>query len=234
MKSLITILAVIALLSLNLSAQTGGSTPTEVTKAFSQKFPKATEVKWGKECSKEWEAEFKMDGKEYSANFDNSGKWMETERKICPSTLPKAIKKTIMQDFLGYKVVEAEATVSAKGKAYEVEFANCKHWISATFDNNGKALHKNKWAIKHCDKSKMKSECKEAKENCKENKECKEVKAECKEAKAECKEAKAECKEAKAECKEAKAECKETKAKCHDKKECKEKPACCKDSKAKK
>lgn len=204
MKSLITILAIAALLSLNLSAQTGGSTPTEVTKAFSQKFPKATEVKWGKECSKEWEAEFKMDGKEFSANFDNSGKWMETEREICPSTLPKAIKKTIMQDFLGYKVVEAEATVNSKGRAYEVEFANCKQGISATFDNNGKVLHKNKWEIKHCDKSKMKSECKQTKE----------------------------CKEAKEKCGDKK-ECKEVKAKCDDKKDCKNQPECCKE-KAKK
>jgi hypothetical protein len=192
MKSLIAVFALIALLSLNLSAETSGTAPAEVTKAFSQKFPKATEVKWCKECSKEWEAEFKMDGKEFSANFDNLGKWMETEREICPSTLPKAIKKTIMQDFLGYKVVEAEATVSAKGKAYEVEFANCKQGISATFDNNGKVLHKNKWTIKECCKSKMKAECKE-------NKKCKEAREKCQDKK-HCKEQPDCCKE-KAKCK---------------------------------
>ncbi|MEH6408263.1 MAG: hypothetical protein V7767_13365, partial [Leeuwenhoekiella sp.] len=47
--------------------------PNAVNEAFAKKFPNAKSVKWDKETETEWEAEFKMDGMEYSANFTDEG-----------------------------------------------------------------------------------------------------------------------------------------------------------------
>src|SRR5216683_4680125 len=64
--------------------------PAAVQKAFEQKFPKATKVGWGKENEKEWEAEFTFNGSKLSANFTSDGVWVETEKEIAISELPKA------------------------------------------------------------------------------------------------------------------------------------------------
>ena len=41
--------------------------------------PAATDVKWGKESAKEYEAEFRLNGNNVSANFGSDGAWVETE-----------------------------------------------------------------------------------------------------------------------------------------------------------
>lgn len=171
MKSLITIFAIMALLSLNVTAKTGNAVPNEVKKSLSQKYPKATEIKWEKETAKEWEAEFKLDGKEYSANFDTKGKWIETEHEIDYKDVASAVKKTLKKDFADYKILETQVTKSAKGKAYEFELCNCKEIIEVNIDINGKVTGKEQVneEDEKCEKSEMNEKCKEHKE-CKENK----------------------------------------------------------------
>lgn len=74
-------------------AQTQTNAPKNVTDAFSKKFPTAKKVKWNKENETEWEAEFKMNGEEYSANFTSEGIWKETEHEIEKSDTPSAVKQ---------------------------------------------------------------------------------------------------------------------------------------------
>ncbi len=93
--------------------------PTAVTTAFSQKFPTVKKAKWNKENETEWEAEFKMNGKEYSANFTAEGIWKETEYEISAAEIPVAVKQTLARDFTGYKIEESEISETAAGKIYE-------------------------------------------------------------------------------------------------------------------
>lgn len=79
MKNVFFVIAVVAIFSLNACGQTSKDVPENIKTAFSQKFPNATKVKWDKENEKEWEAEFKMDGKECSVNFDNNGAILKEE-----------------------------------------------------------------------------------------------------------------------------------------------------------
>jgi len=114
--------------------------PAKVKTAFEQKFPNATKVSWDKENAKEWEAEFKMEGKEYSANFDADGNWKETEYEIRKSDIPTAVKSTLDKDFNGYKIEEAEISETSDGTVYEFELEKGKSEIEVAISPNGKLV----------------------------------------------------------------------------------------------
>lgn len=96
--------------------------PEMVLKAFNQKFPNATNVKWDKENKNEYEAEFKWNGGKYSANFDKSGEWLETESPTTFNQLPEEVKKAFNTSYKNAKVKGVSKTETSKGKTiYEVE-----------------------------------------------------------------------------------------------------------------
>ena len=138
MKNLILGIAVSALISMSACAQK--DVPVAVKTTFSQKFAKATEVKWDKENKTEWEAEFKLDGKEYSANFDLKGIWLETEYKITANEIPAAVKTTIDKDYAGYIMKESEISETTKGKVVEVKLTKGIKDEEICFDVNGKVI----------------------------------------------------------------------------------------------
>jgi len=55
--------------------------PQAVKDAFAKKYPQATDVEWIKEGSSKviYEAEFKSEGKEITAEFSESGEFLEEE-----------------------------------------------------------------------------------------------------------------------------------------------------------
>ncbi len=106
--------------------------PVVVSKAFAEKFKSAEKVKWSMEDAKEWEAEFMLNGKESSASYDLSGKWLETEMEIKKADLPAAVKTSLDKEFAGAKIEEVnhidspdftgyEIGLESKGKNYEVK-----------------------------------------------------------------------------------------------------------------
>ncbi len=116
--------------------------PENVLSAFSQKFTAATEIKWSRENEKEWEAEFRMQGKEYSANFDNSGTWMETEYAINEEEIPARVKTTLENEFPGYKIEASEISETDGGKMNEFELKKEGALIEVSIDLNGKVVKK--------------------------------------------------------------------------------------------
>jgi hypothetical protein len=142
MKTSILIMAAALLISLNFYGQEVKDLPAGVKTAFIQKFPNATGVKWGKENAKEWEAEFKMDGKDYSANFDNAGGWMETEYKINNKEIPASVTTSIGKEFAGYKIDESEVSETDKGKVYEIVLTRGKEEIEVVYGLDGQLISK--------------------------------------------------------------------------------------------
>lgn len=90
--------------------------PAAVTKAFNSKFPAAKEVKWGKESAKEYEAEFKLNGNNVSANFKTDGSWVETETEINVADMPAAVTAAITKKYPGATISMAEKTEQPGGK----------------------------------------------------------------------------------------------------------------------
>jgi hypothetical protein len=111
--------------------------PEKVSKAFEQKFPTAQKVKWDKENEMEWEAEFKLKGEEYSANFSVDGVWKETEHEIEESAIPAIVKQTLESEFAGYEIEEAEISETAEGIVYEFALENDDQEMEVAIAPNG-------------------------------------------------------------------------------------------------
>jgi Putative beta-lactamase-inhibitor-like, PepSY-like len=114
--------------------------PDNVKNEFAKKYPSAQSVKWASEEANEWEAEFKINGTEMSASFDNKGVWLETETEISVKELPASVTNTIAKDFVGFKTGAVSTNETPKMKGYEVELTNGETSLEVIFDNSGKVI----------------------------------------------------------------------------------------------
>ena len=147
MERIIYLLLTAALMSNAACAQkiSADKVPAAVTSAFKAKFPNATKTSWELENANEYEAGFKLNGEEVSANFDNTGKWLETETEIKVSALPAAVQAALTKDFAGFKIEEASKIDSAKnGNCYEAEIEKGEETFDVLFAPDGKMLSKTK------------------------------------------------------------------------------------------
>ncbi|MFC0876204.1 PepSY-like domain-containing protein [Saccharicrinis sp. FJH2] len=144
MKSVTLTIALLSALMLNACGQPNVKVPEQVKAAFAKKFPNAKHVEWGKESETEWEAEFRINGMEYSANYDTSGKWLETESEISKKDLPESIKNTITKDFSGYKTDEAEISETRDGVFYEIKLERKGEALEIVFNKSGKVIKQKK------------------------------------------------------------------------------------------
>jgi hypothetical protein len=112
--------------------------PKSAKDTFSKLYPKTTEVKWDKE-NQDYEASFKLNGKDMSVIFDKDGKVMETETAIEISKLPKGVDKYVMDNFKEYKITGAAKIIKANGEEiFEAEITKGKDKKDLFFDANGK------------------------------------------------------------------------------------------------
>ena len=117
------------------------TSPAAVQAAFKAKFPTVQKAKWDMEDQNEWEAEFKTDGKEMSANFSTDGTWLETETELKAADLPQAVKDAIASQFAGYKMEEASMVQTAEMAAgYEVELEKGETTIEVLFGADGTVI----------------------------------------------------------------------------------------------
>jgi uncharacterized membrane protein YkoI len=142
MKNLIVLAGISVMLATTACAQKGKLAPEKVQTAFKAKFPMAEKVKWDKENEAEWEAEFELDEKEYSANFKTDGTWLETEHEISKAEVPAAVSAALKKDFAAYEIEEMEVSETTKGSFYEFELEKGKEKMEVAFDKTGKLVKK--------------------------------------------------------------------------------------------
>lgn len=100
----------------------GGDAPKVVQLAFEQKFPNAGSVKWDKENAHEYEASFSWNGLNYSANFKDSGEWLETESPLEFGQLPTAVQSAVNASWKSDKIKTVCKIINSKGQTkFEIE-----------------------------------------------------------------------------------------------------------------
>jgi len=120
-----------------------GNIPPAVEKAFGEKFPGATGVKWDKENAHEYEASFLWKGQRYSANFNESGEWLETESTVTFHSLPEKIKSAFNDGHKGATVKAAASIENSKNNlSYEVEYKEGVKTHEAFYSSDGTELKK--------------------------------------------------------------------------------------------
>ena len=138
MKKIILIVASIFVFSAFVFA---AKPPVKVQKAFEAKFPDAVKVKWIKENSKEWEAEFSVNSVKTSANFKTTGDWVETESQINVSELPDAVTDEIKKLHPKGEITTAFRIESAKdGIRYEADVKTGKKTTEVILKEDGSSL----------------------------------------------------------------------------------------------
>jgi hypothetical protein len=143
MRKATILMAVVLIASMQACTQTE-DVPGKVKTAFAEQFSNTTKISWDKENETEWEAEFKMNGKEYSANFDNNGNWKETEYEIEESEIPTVVKNTLNSEFVDYEVDDIEVSETPEGVFYEFELEKGRDEIDVIINKNGNIINSDK------------------------------------------------------------------------------------------
>jgi hypothetical protein len=140
MKKNIILVLVFAIFSLPVFCQK--HVPENVKKEFAKKYPSALSVNWGNEEANEWEAEFKIEGTEVSASYDNKGTWLESETEITAKDLPAAVTNTLTKEFSGYKTGKMSTIENPQMKGFELVLKKGEISLEVIFDNSGKIIKK--------------------------------------------------------------------------------------------
>lgn len=140
MKNILTAAFVLTLFTLTACGQ--GQVPQEVKASFKDKFPDAKNVSWDNENSDEWEAEFKMNGVDYSANFSSEGEWMETETEIDKAELPSEVAQGLQSKYPGASIEKAEKAERKEGTLYEIAIETDNGEMEVIFDSRGNFVKK--------------------------------------------------------------------------------------------
>ncbi len=140
MKKYLMILASM-FLAFSFSACSQSKVPAAVKTAFNKKFPAAKEVEWGMEGKTLWEAEFELNEKDMSANFDAQGNWKETETELEKDNIPSVVMNVLKAKFPGFKVKDAAFTETPRFSAYEIVIKNGESKKEITIDKTGKILN---------------------------------------------------------------------------------------------
>jgi cell fate regulator YaaT (PSP1 superfamily) len=146
MRKLLLSLITLVLLGIQLPAQdlAAKDVPAGVASGLKTRFPDAADVKWKKNKSGKYEADFKLSGKKAEAKFLADGKWDSSERRVDVTQLPAPAGDYIKKNFAAYKIdwVKWQEEADAAKNRYEVKVKKDKADMELVFDEKGKFLKK--------------------------------------------------------------------------------------------
>ena len=146
MQKVFIFLVILLLLGTQLPAQdlAAKDVPAPVASGLKTKFPDAADVKWKKNKSGKYEADFKLSGKKAEAKFLADGKWDSSERRVDAAQLPAPAGDYIKKNYAAYEIdwVKWQEEADAAKNRYEVKVKKDKADVELVFDEKGKFLKK--------------------------------------------------------------------------------------------
>ena len=136
----------VVLASQSLQAQDLAPTdvPQAISSSFSTKYPDATEVKWKKNKSGKYEADFRQNGKKAEAKFMADGTWDSADKRIDAKDLPEQASAYLKKNYASHKIdqIEWKEDKDASKNVYEVKLKKDKSETELVFTADGKFLKK--------------------------------------------------------------------------------------------
>jgi Putative beta-lactamase-inhibitor-like, PepSY-like len=112
--------------------------PGPVQQAFDQRYPGFEAVTWEQQPYG-WEAAFGGDDGAYEAEFDPSGRWLETEVEVVDGAgFPAAVRQAVQGVTGGGPIDKWEIEVTPTGEFYEIEILGSDG--EYYFDANGQPV----------------------------------------------------------------------------------------------
>lgn len=138
MKNLAYITIIIAALGFqSCSKKSEVKVPEAVKDGFTAKFADGHNVIWDKENDTDYEAEFEMEGRSYSAIFDMYGIWKATEYEISEDDIPAEIYMVLDENFSDFEIQEVEKGETTAGTFYEFELSIKDEVFEVTVNSDG-------------------------------------------------------------------------------------------------
>ncbi|MDE5708919.1 MAG: hypothetical protein K2G66_01155 [Alistipes sp.] len=115
-----------------------------VVKSYVEKtYPRVSPVEWNyEEKGNYYNAEFKIDGSDYSVDISPEGRLINSTNEIAATQLPQAATAYIGKQYPGFQVKEARKLVRRGSTYYEVDIHGQNSNQMLTFSESGKLLDK--------------------------------------------------------------------------------------------
>lgn len=114
--------------------------PKPIRTSFASKYPDVEEITWKPVSTGVWQAGFSMYHKDYTAKFNESGNWLETDHNIIRAAVPLGIKLSLHDYFKDYEIEEVFVAEKENGEFYEMEILAHGHEYEVEADADGKLL----------------------------------------------------------------------------------------------
>lgn len=119
------------------------SVPAVVKSYVMKSYPRVSPVEWNyEEKGNYYNAEFKIDGANYSLDISPEGTLINSTNEIAAEQLPAAASAYIARQFPGFQVKEARKLVRRGSTYYEADIHGQNSSQMLTFSESGKLLDK--------------------------------------------------------------------------------------------
>jgi len=136
MKQIVSLALAVTVFAFSATAQRKKpDVPESVKNTFAQTYPKASHVKWDQEINN-YEADFRVDGKNGSIWYDTRGNCVKSEEQIDVHELPKEAREYIHKTYPSGVPDEARKVLKGKMTSYTVEVRD----RDISFDHDGKVI----------------------------------------------------------------------------------------------
>ena len=100
-------------------------TPNEtVNKAFKEKYPKASFVRWHQIDVSKWRVQFFLKESDFSSLFDSEGKWLETYTSLSFEYIPKPVQENFEENYHSQGVQKIHHIKTSTNDIYEIEWTD--------------------------------------------------------------------------------------------------------------
>lgn len=121
---------------------TPSQVPAVVGKAFRIKFPQGSQDSWSKLSEHNYEVVFFNGNKKQAADFDDTGKWLQTETEMRTNNIPSQVMKSFVKQFNGFDIQEADELEKPDTTTYEITAVKGTESYDLLFSAKGALLKK--------------------------------------------------------------------------------------------